>query len=261
MKQPTLIKITGVIDNLQRWDGEENFIMGSGTKAVGGVAAISAAAGVTSATAGVTSAAAGLAGAAASAAINTSDTEDPVEFFTCTLGDKKIFGRFGIVSFRKGDDVTMAVEEHADYWEAYAVCRPKDRSIWMYPHCGRGIAAYWKMSVKLSLFASITMFVIMMALMSLFFLFDHSPDWSRYFRMWINFAPLSVSTLLTVFGVTALVFAKFGRLSSTIFKTLGMNKPDHVDLPQYLKTYIKNNTLSDSERRKYDFYSRWVYRY
>jgi len=254
MKQPTLIKITGVIDNLQRWYGEENFVMGSGTKAVGGVAAISAAA-------GVTSAAAGLAGAAASAAINTSDTEDPVEFFTCTLGDKKIFGRFGIVSFRKGDDVIMAVEEHADYWEAYAVCRPKDRHIWMYPHCSRGIRAYWSVYTKRIILGSLIISQIAMAAMSLFFLFGNTPNWNLFLKMWIYFTPGSIGMLSVIFGVGTLYLSKSAYLASTIFNALGFNNPNNVDLEKRLKTYLDNHTISDNERRGYSFYSRWVYRY
>ena len=254
MKQPTLIKITGVIDNLQRWDGEENFVMGSGTKAVGGVAAISAAA-------GVTSAAAGLAGAAASAAINISDTEDPVEFFTCTLGNKNIFGRFGIVSFRKGDDVIMAVEEHADYWEAYAVCRPKDRHIWMYPHCSRGIQAYWRVNSKKIILESLLGSQMIVFFFGLFFLFDDAPNWNIFFGMWIYITLGITATVLIVWGGIILYLSKSAYLASTIFNALGFNNPNNVDLEKRLKTYLDNHTISDNERRGYSFYSRWVYRY
>jgi len=248
MTQPTLIKITGIIDNLQRWDGEENFVMGSGTKAVGGAAAIGAAA-------------AGLAGAAASAAINTSDTEDPVEFFTCTVGDKNIFGRFGIVSFRKGDDVIMAVEEHADYWEAYAVCRPKDRHIWMYPHCSRGIQAYWENSFKKTLLGGIAFSQFFMAFFGAIIIFHEDARLDKFFNIWLVSTPTAIGITLLIGGIVAIFLSKFGRLSSTIFKTLGFKNPNNVDLEKRLKTYLDNHTISDNERRGYSFYSRWVYRY
>ena len=248
MTQPTLIKITGIIDNLQRWDGEENFVMGSGTKAVGGAAAIGAAA-------------AGLAGAAASAAINTSDTEDPVEFFTCTVGDKNIFGRFGIVSFRKGNDVIMAVEEHADYWEAYAVCRPKDRHIWMYPHCSRGIRAHYVVNlIKIFLASAIASQAFMM-MMGIFALFMENTTLDDFLGMWILLTPSTFGISALIGGACIIVFAKFGRLSSTIFNALGFKNPNNVDLEKRLKTYLDNHTISDNERRGYSFYSRWVYRY
>ena len=254
MAQPTLIKITGIIDNLQRWDGEEDFVMGSGTKAVGGAAAISAAA-------GVTSAAAGLAGAAASAAINTSDTEDPVEFFTCTVGDKNIFGRFGIVSFRKGDDVIMAVEEHADYWEAYAVCRPKSRHIWMYPHCSRGIRAYWSVNGRRILYISLIGPQLIVFLLSLFFFFDHTPNWDIFLTIWIYITLGLTAFSIAIWGSGMLYLSKSAYLASTIFNALGFNNPNNVDLEKRLKTYLDNHTISDNERRGYSFYSRWVYRY
>ncbi len=77
MAQPKLIKIKGTIADLHVWQGHEQFVMGGGTQAAGGAAA------------------AGLAGAAATAVYSTSDTEDEVDYFTCILNGKVIFGRFG----------------------------------------------------------------------------------------------------------------------------------------------------------------------
>jgi len=244
MKQPTLIKITGVIDNLQRWDGEESFIVGGGTKTVGGAVAVGAAV-------------SGLAGAAASAAISTSDTEDPVEFFTCNLGDKSIFGRFGMISFYNGDNVVMVVEEQEGFSEAYAVCRPKDRKIWMYPHCGKGFHAFvfsWLQNISTLTIIGLPLIIIVPDLLTgnVVNIFDSRTLWRMCSMMCIC---IGIGIIITF------IFSKFGRLSSTIFKALGFKNPDSVDLPKRLKIYLKNSSVSDQEREEYHFYSGWVYRY
>ena len=135
-------KISGVVANLIITQDEQNFVQTRADQAASGTAAVGLAVG-------------GLAGAATGALLSSSDAADTVDFFTCTVDGQPVWGRFGIVSFKEGECVEVVGENTRQGFEAYAITRPSDRTIWMYPHCSRGTKAHVRFSIASILLLSI----------------------------------------------------------------------------------------------------------
>lgn len=85
----------------------------------------------------ITQAALGDAGAVFSAQAAT-DEGDPVEGFVMLVADKVVSGNFWKTTFQNGDDVHAIGYEYRGIFQAIAVAKPSERTIWMMPHCERG---------------------------------------------------------------------------------------------------------------------------
>jgi hypothetical protein len=238
-QQFTLIK--GIISELQVRQSEEDFVVSNSDKAAGGAAAAGLAIG-------------GLAGAATGALLSSGDTADKVSIFVCKVGNENVNGRFGEVTFSNGDEVEVVGERHGNNINAYAVAHPSHRTIWMHPHCGRGSKAFITMSIKWILLLSFLP-PFMMGIIELWLSGQHAPLWFLLIIM-----PLSIGLVSgIVFFFVFTKFKKFSLLSSSIFNTLGFDKPDDIDLPQRQKLTLKNAT--NEERLAYHPHARWVYKY
>jgi hypothetical protein len=119
----------GTVSGLTIHDSEQAFLsaaqQGSGAAVAAGLATI------------------GLAGAAADAGLAATSTGDPVQFFTCQLGERTVAGGFSKVTFKDGEEVSFVVvrQSPAADW-ALAAIRPRDHTLWMSLRCSRGLRAH-----------------------------------------------------------------------------------------------------------------------
>ena len=233
--------IRGIVSDLRVTKDGKNFVFTGTDKAAGGAAAIGLAVG-------------GLAGAATGAAMSSGDTADAVDFFICKVGEKNVKGQFGTVNFANGDNVEAVGAYSGDQFEAYALTRPADRTIWMYPHSGKGTQAYVRSSLMWIfiicwLISPLTMFGI------IFFSSGNlSPLWV-FMILWLLFGLIGSA----IFGFVAWRFMKFARISDAIFAALDFDDPPNVDLSKRLRAASRD--FSNEERWNYHPHSRWVYKY
>ena len=236
-------KISGVVANLHITQDKENFVQTRTDQAVGGAAAVGLAVG-------------GLAGAATGAVLSSSDAADSVDFFTCTVDGQPVWGRFGIVSFKDGENVEAVGENTRQGFEAYAITRPSDRTVWMYPHCSRGTKAHVRFSI-----ASILLLSIVGALcMQLVFWLASDKSLEGGVAIFLVVAFLtSVIGFALVGSFVATRFMKFAHQSNDIFAALEFENPAEVDLLKRLRAARKSFTSEDHLR--YSPHVRWVYKY
>ena len=236
-----LNKISGVIANLHVTQDEQNFVQTRADQAAGGAAAVGLAVG-------------GLAGAATGALLSSSDAADTVDFFTCTVDGQPVWGRFGIVSFKDGDSVEVVGENTRQGFEAYAITRPSDRTIWMYPHCSRGTKAHVRFSVVgiflISIFGALCMQLVYGLILD-----GPSEGWGG---LLVAFLTSAIGTAL-VASFVATRFVKFAHLSDDIFVALGFEKPAEVDLPKRLG--VARKSFGHEDHLRYSPHVRWVYKY
>ena len=238
-----LVIIRGKVSDLHISLGEEDFVFTNADKSAGAGAAVGLAVG-------------GLAGAATGAVYNSGDAADKLDFFICRVGEELVKGRFGKVSFSDGDTVEVVGLKDANQFNAYAVTRPSDRTIWMYPHCTRGSKAYKKFSIKWILILS---FVVMPLFMTLIFSLiakNHGDTLS-----WQIFPMLIPGVLLAsiIHAFVARRFMKFAHIADDIFESLGFDNPADVDLPKRLRPTIKG--LTNQECWSYHPQAGWVFKY
>ena len=233
--------IRGVVSDLHISQGEEDFVFTNADKSAGAGAAVGLAVG-------------GLAGAATGAVYNSGDAADKLDFFVCRIGDENVKGRFGKVSFSDGDTVEAVGLMERGQFNAYAVTRPSDRTIWMYPHSTRGTQAYKRYSLKSIGLQSLLIPGILFALMDFF---SSGPSMGLGFWLWLSIS--SGLLYAVILGVVARRFMKFAHIADDIFESLGFDNPADVDLPKLLRPTIKG--LTNQECWNYHPQARWVFKY
>jgi hypothetical protein len=132
----------------------------------------------------VLAAMADMAGQAASTASN-SDTSEPADEVHFTLNGIDMMGHLWFSPFNDGDDVTAVVQEEAGRYIVYALLRPRDRLIALYPHCSRGRWAHWKGFLKSGFKGAMWFNVFSLGLIGLMHAF-----WATSWLDWLTFTAM-----------------------------------------------------------------------
>jgi hypothetical protein len=238
--------LRGQIADLVTSSGEEEFVQTTADKALGsGLAA--------------TLALSGLAGAATGAMLATSGSADSVQFFTCTVNGKRIAGRFSKVWFENGDHVEVIGEPHHDESiAAYAIRRPSDRTLWMFPHSSRGRKTHWAYAWKAVPIAILGMqlfFVLAMGLMELLSDREASNDalWFFFWLMAVNSIAIGLYFPLKI----GRKWRPFVAIAEKVFAALGYSDPSRVDMEKQNSLYWKKHAKPGEQRKV----APWVFRY
>ncbi|WP_137938758.1 putative type VI secretion system effector [Chitinivorax sp. B] len=135
-----LQKFTGRLEKLSCERTDESFVMTPGEQsAMSGVA--------------VAAAMVEAVGQAASTALAASDPSEPADWVEFELDGRAFKGWLWRCPFRTGDEVEVIASNEGAFHRVYAVARPKDRLISLYPHCSRGRVAHWLNTLKMYLLA------------------------------------------------------------------------------------------------------------
>ena len=176
------------------------------------------------------------------AATDMLEEADYVEF---TLDDRPIKGWVWRSPFNNGDVVEVIADCQRDYFEAYAIARPADRIVALYPHCSRGWISHWLNAAKWWLLGSafsVALLISMFLLHALFF----SPSWAETQKYMADLVPASAAVLILLALVATVLLAKrwmsFVHLAELVFHEYGWQSPATVDLKKRSK---KGRTNSD----------------
>lgn len=109
---------------------------------------------------------AGGSGLAASTAASSS-AEEEADFLSFKLDGKQVEGWVWRSPFANGDYVEVIAEPQADHFEVFAIARPLDRIVALYPHCSRGrirhwitVAKWWGIGSMITLLLGAFMFLV-----------------------------------------------------------------------------------------------------
>jgi hypothetical protein len=238
--------ISGVVGDLVIQRGEEVIVGGEALRTAGAAASVGLAA-------------AGLAGAATGALLASGVPSDSVEFFACTVGGRRIAGRFSKVTFKNGDKVDVVGESQLDETvAAMAVRRRSSRMLWMFPHCSRGGRAHWmyawRMAVALSISWALLLcitFGVMMALSNN----GHSPAFKAFVFGVEGVIAILIGCYMSF--STALRWRPLVERAESIFAALGYRDPRRVDLERQHDLYCK----AHGGKWPYLKDAPWVYHY
>jgi hypothetical protein len=242
-----LTVVAGTVNTLMIYDGEQEFVHSLAQRAAG----VGAAAGL---------AAAGLAGAAVSASIAATSTGDPVQFFSCNVGNQTVAGRFSKASFKEGDELIAVVRpQRHDVGQVLAMQRPSDQMLWILLHCSRGGQAHLRFAMRLFWWVLIGFPAFgMLSYLALNTWINHNP-----IRMdLVQFA----GAIFLVLGAIAAFYYSIrfylqwrpaARQAESIFAALGYPDPSRVDLPRDHKRYCKAHHI----QWPYLTDGAWIYHY
>lgn len=215
-----LEKLNGTIKNYKRSRKYADFVFDDSDKTKIGVVAI----------------AAGLAGLSGQAiSLASAETNEAADYIEFELDGKPVKGWVWRSPFREGDIVEVVAEWQDDHYEAYAVARPEDRIVALYPHCSRAAKLHvrnaWKWWFWGSSLPVLTGFIFMISML----ISDESPN--RYDRFLEGF-PIFMGGVASIsFAFVGLMtysltrkWMPFVRLAERVFTAFGWDNPGDIDL-------------------------------
>jgi hypothetical protein len=206
--------VRGTINDLTIAKGYEDPLFTNDTRTLAGGAAIAAAA-------------AGQFFSSAALATASQGAEIDMEYFTCTVNSRKLYGRFHRVEFLNGEEIEFVIDQNSRECAAiHAARNPASRLIWTLPYHTRGHQAQVRFNLKWIFFTSLACSVGP----TLFFIYrrphENLPAW------------MIPSLLIGFFLITALIgflvawkFLRFSRDTTAILETFGYENAATVSLP------------------------------
>ncbi|OTP85618.1 hypothetical protein B5S42_13445, partial [Gilliamella apicola] len=164
-----------------------------------------------------------------------SDFLNSVQYFTCKIGNLEVRGIFCRAFFRNGDQVEVVVEPcEEDGYLAYALRRPIDHRLWLYPWAMKGSKANSKDALK-----SVGRFILSIYLCNLIFIIALTRDLGAFIA-----AFCIATTIYTLFFFIGYFWYKKllgggSKEADKIFATLGYPDPKTVDMEkEILEVFI-----------------------
>lgn len=224
-KQTGLVRLTGVIADYKVMRAGASFVFTDGDCNALGVVAVAAAI-------------AGLSGAAISTAANATNAEEDADYVEFNLGGNAVRGWVWRSPFKEGDEVEVAADRRADYYEVAGIARPLDRIVALYPHCSRGRVRHIKNAVKWWFVGTTLLFILVLLFMSMMIPVDHifqneEGEAYVYFGAYLFFGLMTFSL--------SRKWMPFVRLAEKVFTTLGWPNPRSIDLVQSTKARREPN--------------------
>jgi hypothetical protein len=158
-----------------------------------------------------------------------------------------MMGHLWFSPFNDGDDVTAVVQEEAGRYIVYALLRPRDRMIALYPHCSRGRWAHWKGFLKSGFKGAMWFGVFLMGFFGFAGAFTSSSwlDWLSTTAMMGGGGVVIMTVFIMLFTIsTAVKWMQFVRLAETIFTTLGWDDVRNIDLKARSKATPLDTSVS-----------------
>ena len=166
------------------------------------------------------------------------------QYFRCKLGNLTVQGIFCRAFFRNGDQVEVVVEplEDGSYY-AYALRRPIDHRLWLYPWAMKGTKANDKDAFKEA--GPITLGIFIVSLILIVITAD---------ELWILAIFLTTSIIfyglffLIYFWVYKNMLGGGSKEADKIFATLGYPKPETVNMEaEYMEMFFNNKSMKDPD--------------
>ncbi|AIO65768.1 serine-type carboxypeptidase family domain protein [Burkholderia oklahomensis] len=154
---------------------------------------------------------------------------DKVQF---EINGKQVSGWLMWSPFQNDDEVEVVAEPLNDgTYRAFAILRPFDRTIALYPHCSRGRQAFFKNVAKLFLlFFAFVVFGFGGLLAVVFFVKGYG-NWMSVLEL----ISMVSGALFVIYGIIAInierKFMNFVRMAEGIFEVLSWEKVWRIDLP------------------------------
>ena len=173
-----------------------------------------------------------------------SDFLNSVQYFTCKIGNLEVRGIFCRVFFRNGDQVEVVVEPcDEDGYLAYALRRPIDHRLWLYPWAMKGSKANSRAALKSELIFILPVYFCILA--EVIFV-------SKQLSTFITGFCISTALCTLFFLITYFWYKKLlgggSKEADKIFATLGYPDPKTVDMEkEILEVFINNKSTSDPD--------------
>ena len=168
-----------------------------------------------------------------------SDFLNSAQYFTCKIGNLKVRGIFCRAFFRNGDQVEVVVDpcEENDYF-AYALRRPIDHRLWLYPWAMKGSKTSSRKALKSAGIIVLPFYICILTTITI------KADWLSTSIVEYGYC-LSTLMFILLFLFTYFRHKKIlgggAKEADKIFATLGYSDPKTVDMDKEFSEVFKNN--------------------
>ena len=172
------------------------------------------------------------------------DYLNSVQYFRCKIGHLTVQGIFCRAFFRNGDQVEVVVEplEDGSYY-AYALRRPIDHRLWLYPWAMKGTKANNKVAFKEAGIFSLSVFIL--SLIIILFITDEFLIIAFFTSVSILFYGLF---FLMFFWIHKNMLSGGSKEADKIFATLGYPKPKTVNMEkEYMEMFFNNKSMDEPD--------------
>ena len=173
-----------------------------------------------------------------------SDFLNSVQYFTCKIDNLEVRGIFCRAFFRNGDQVEVVVEPcDEDGYLAYALRRPIDHRLWLYPWAMKGSKANSRAALK-----SVGLFILSIYLCNLIFIIALTRDLGAFIAAFC--IATTIYTLLFFIGYFwyKKLLGGGSKEADKIFATLGYPDPETVDMEkEFFEVFINNKYTTDPD--------------
>ena len=212
-----LERLSGKIKNYTRTRKHADFVFDDSDKTKIGVVAI----------------AAGLAGLSGQAiSLASADTNEAADYIEFELDGKPVKGWVWRSPFREDDAVEIVAEWQNDHYEAYAVARPEDRIVALYPHCSRGVKRHVKNAWKWWFWGNSIALLLFLVLMG--FISSSSESFGEFIKFIALATGVGAIFFYGFFGLMTYSLTRkwmpFVRLAERVFTAFGWDNPGEIDL-------------------------------
>ena len=214
-----LQSISGTIVKLSCTRRHANFVFSGNDKAALGIIAVAASLTTNS-------------GLAASTAA-TANVQEEADYLDFLLNGKIVRGWVWRSPFKEGDQVDVVAQWQGSHYEAFAIARPIDRIVALYPHCSRGRLRHWLTVLKWWLIGCTILMVFGAVGLLCFGLISGRP-WAKIWGDIAFLVPASSQLIFPFFLVAAVSMGwkwmSFVRLAEQIFIAFEWDRPSCIDL-------------------------------
>ena len=168
-----------------------------------------------------------------------------VQYFRCKLGNLTVQGIFCRAFFRNGDQVEVVVEplEDGSYY-AYALRRPIDHRLWLYPWAMKGTKANNKEAAKDAFKISIWTFIVTIVCAAI----TCGEKIILFILMSIGTFIFYVLFFLVYYWCYKNMLGGGSKEADKIFATLGYPKPKAVNMEEeYMEMFFNNKSMNEPD--------------
>ncbi|OTQ08278.1 hypothetical protein B6D11_14130, partial [Gilliamella apicola] len=172
-----------------------------------------------------------------------SDFLNSVQYFTCKIGNLEVRGIFCRVFFRNGDQVEVVVEPcEEDGYFAYALRRPIDHRLWLYPWAMKGSKANSRAALK-----STRILILPVYLCNLLFIIALTRDLGAFIAAFFITTTVYILLFLIIYFCYKKLLGGGSKEADKIFATLGYSDPKTVDMEKEFLEVFMNKPESDPD--------------
>ena len=148
---------------------------------------------------GLFASAVGLVGVGVGLVGQSTDTCQEADLAEFEINGEPVQAFLWLSPFKEGDEVEVVSERIDGTWKAFAVVRPLDRIIALYPHCSRGRKAHWRHVWKWWLISGIFVSSVAAFMLLAINFFDSERDWGGVFQLIV----IGTSGFMFIFAIIA----------------------------------------------------------